>query len=142
MRSHCYRDVKHENTLCVVEEWATQADVDAPLHTANRKVLRGAVGPPLAKTAEIKFHTVLQTRGEETILCRVSVLLREETRRHSRAGGNPERARQAYEGGDHSGLGALSQQGRRQGEPTTRDAWSVVCSGGSNEAAVTAPHDE
>ncbi|MGE0683352.1 MAG: putative quinol monooxygenase [Candidatus Binatia bacterium] len=62
--SHCYRDVDHENTLCIVEEWATQADVDVHLRTDNWKVLRGAV-KLLNGPAEIRFHTVSQTRGEE-----------------------------------------------------------------------------
>ena len=64
--SHCYRDVEHENTLCILEEWATQADVDAHLRSHNWSVLLGAI-KLLNGVAEIKFHTVSQTRGEEAI---------------------------------------------------------------------------
>jgi quinol monooxygenase YgiN len=64
--SHCYRDVEHANTLCIVEEWATQADVDTHLVSDNFRVLLGAL-KLLNGPAEMRFHTVSQTRGEEAI---------------------------------------------------------------------------
>jgi quinol monooxygenase YgiN len=64
--SHCYRDVERDNTLCIVEEWATQANVDAHLRTQNFKVLRGAM-KLLSGSTEIKVHIVSQTREEEAI---------------------------------------------------------------------------
>jgi quinol monooxygenase YgiN len=64
--SQLYRDVKNENELCLLEEWATEADLDEHLRSQNFGVLRGAVKALGAQT-EMRFHTVSQTRGEEVI---------------------------------------------------------------------------
>jgi quinol monooxygenase YgiN len=64
--SQLYRDVKNENALCLLEEWATEADLDEHLRSQNFGVLRGAVKALGAQT-EMRFHTVSQTRGEEVI---------------------------------------------------------------------------
>ena len=66
MSSRFYREVENENVLCVIEEWETQADLDVHLQSDNYRVLRGAVrllnGP-----AEMRFHSVSQTLGEEVV---------------------------------------------------------------------------
>jgi quinol monooxygenase YgiN len=57
---HCYRDVQHDHTLCLVEEWATQADADAHLHTEGWTILRGATAL-LGTTAQIQWCAVSRT---------------------------------------------------------------------------------
>jgi quinol monooxygenase YgiN len=61
-----YREVENENALCVIEEWATQPELDAHLRSDNFAVLRGAV-KLLNRPAEMQFHTVSQTLGEEAV---------------------------------------------------------------------------
>ena len=61
-----YREVENENALCVIEEWATQADLDAHLRSENFCVLRGAV-KLLGGAAEMRFHSVSRTLGEEAV---------------------------------------------------------------------------
>ena len=63
--SELYCDVKKENTLCVIEQWASEADLDKHLRSDNFGVLRGAFKALYAK-AEMRFHTVSQTRGESS----------------------------------------------------------------------------
>lgn len=64
--SQCYCDAENENALCVLEEWETQADVDAHLRSDHWKVLRGAL-KLLNGPAKVKIHTISQTRGEEAV---------------------------------------------------------------------------
>jgi quinol monooxygenase YgiN len=61
-----YRGVENENALCVLEEWATQPDLDAHLRSDNFRVLRGAV-KLLNGPAPMRFHSVSQTLGEEAV---------------------------------------------------------------------------
>jgi quinol monooxygenase YgiN len=61
-----YREVENENALCVLEEWATQPDLDTHLRSDNFRVLRGAV-KLLNGPAEMWFHSVSQTLGEEAV---------------------------------------------------------------------------
>ena len=61
-----YREVENENALCVIEEWATQADLDAHLRSDNFHVLVGAV-KLLNGPAEMRFHSVSQTLGGEAV---------------------------------------------------------------------------
>jgi len=61
-----YREVENENALCVIEEWESQADLDAHLQSDNFRVLRGAV-KLLNGPAEMRFHSVSQTLGEEAV---------------------------------------------------------------------------
>jgi len=61
-----YREVENENALCVIEEWATQPDLDAHLGSDNFAVLRGAV-KVLNGPAEMRFHSVSLTIGEEAV---------------------------------------------------------------------------
>ena len=64
--SRLCRDAENENALCVLEEWATEADLDEHLRLDNFSVLRGAMRA-LGEMEEITFHTVSQTRGEEVV---------------------------------------------------------------------------
>ena len=64
--SRFYREVENENALYVIEEWASQADLDAHLGSDNFRVLRGAV-KLLNGQAEMRFHSVSQTLGEEVV---------------------------------------------------------------------------
>ena len=61
--SRLYRDVENETALCVLEQWATRADLDAHLRSPNFRVLRGAL-KLLNGSAEIHFHSVSQTLEE------------------------------------------------------------------------------
>jgi quinol monooxygenase YgiN len=61
-----YSEVENENSLCVIEEWATQPELDAHLRSDNFAVLRGAV-KLLNGPAEMRFHSVSQTLGEEAL---------------------------------------------------------------------------
>jgi len=54
--SRFYRDVENGNTLCVLEEWVSQADLDAHLRSHNFSVLRGAV-KLLSGSAEMQFYS-------------------------------------------------------------------------------------
>ena len=61
-----YCDVEKVNALCVLEEWATQADLDTHLRSDNFHVLLGAV-KLLNGPAQMRFHSVSQTLGEEAV---------------------------------------------------------------------------
>ena len=61
-----YCDVEKENALCILEEWATRANLDAHLRSDNFRVLRGAV-KLLNGSAQMRFHSVSQTLGEEAV---------------------------------------------------------------------------
>ena len=61
-----YFNVEKENALCVLEEWATQTDLDTHLRSDNFRVLLGAV-KLLNGPAQMRFHSVSQTLGEEAV---------------------------------------------------------------------------
>ena len=63
---HFYQDVQDENVLNYVEEWCSQEDLERHLRSDQyRKLL--AVIDAAAEPPEIRFDTVSQTRGIETI---------------------------------------------------------------------------
>jgi quinol monooxygenase YgiN len=64
--SRLYRDVENENALCVLEQWATGADLDAHLQSHNFRVMRGAL-KLLNGPADMQFHSVSKTFGNETV---------------------------------------------------------------------------
>ena len=66
LSSQFYRDVENENALCVLEQWATQSDLDAHLRSTNFSVLRGAL-KLLNGPAQMRFHSVSRTLGEEAV---------------------------------------------------------------------------
>jgi quinol monooxygenase YgiN len=68
--SEFYRDAEKKNAQCVLEQWATEADLGAHLKSDNFSVFRGAL-KVLAVQTETKFHTVSQTRGKRDVFGRV-----------------------------------------------------------------------
>ena len=64
--SRFYRDAENEYALCVLEQWVTQADLDAHLRSENFRVLRWAV-KLLSGPAEMRFHSVSQSLGDEAV---------------------------------------------------------------------------
>ncbi|MBT8368021.1 MAG: antibiotic biosynthesis monooxygenase [Deltaproteobacteria bacterium] len=80
LSSQFYRDVENENALCVLEQWVNQSDLDAHLRSINFNVLRGALrllnGP-----AEMRFHSVSRTLGEEAVEAANEVGLARDRRR-------------------------------------------------------------
>ena len=58
LTSHVYRDVEQPHILCLVEVWATQADVDAHMQTDHWKILGGAT-ELLGRTTQIQRCGVL-----------------------------------------------------------------------------------
>ena len=66
MSSAFYREVENENVLCVLEQWESQADLDAHLRSDNFRVLRGAL-KLLNERMEMRFHSVSRTLGEEAV---------------------------------------------------------------------------
>ena len=74
--SEFYREVENENALCVLEQWESQADLDAHLRSDNFRVLRGAL-KLLNGPAEMRFHYVSRKLGEEAV---------EAARRHRASG--------------------------------------------------------
>jgi len=57
---HVYRDVEQADSLCLIEAWATQADVDAYRQTEDWTILRGATHL-LGVTGQAQFCTVTET---------------------------------------------------------------------------------
>ena len=66
LSSVLYIKADNKDILCLIEEWATQKDLDKYLRSQNFNVLRGAV-KALNAEAEMRVHTVSKARGEEGI---------------------------------------------------------------------------
>ncbi|MCC6967631.1 MAG: antibiotic biosynthesis monooxygenase [Nitrospira sp.] len=64
LRSRIYRDVEQDHTLCLIESWASQADVDAHMQTEHWRILRGAT-ELLGLSAQIQWCHISRTCGEE-----------------------------------------------------------------------------
>jgi quinol monooxygenase YgiN len=64
--SAVYREVENENALCVLEEWVSQEDLDNHLQSDNFHLLCGAV-KLLNGPAQMRFHSISQTLGEEAV---------------------------------------------------------------------------
>ncbi len=61
-----YRDAEDENAFSLVQEWASQADLDRHLRSPQyRKVL--AVMETASQPPELKINAVANTRGMEVI---------------------------------------------------------------------------
>ena len=58
--------MENDNALCVLEQWATQSDLDAHLRSDNFRLLRGAL-KLLNGPAQMRFHSVSRTLGEEAV---------------------------------------------------------------------------
>ena len=63
LSAHCYSDAEQADSLCLVEQWATQADVDAYRHTEDWMILKGAT-KLLGVTGQVQFCTVTETHEE------------------------------------------------------------------------------
>ena len=59
---HVYRDVEQADSLCLVEAWATQVDVDTYMQWEDWRVIQGAT-KLLGVTGQVQFCTVTQTEG-------------------------------------------------------------------------------
>ena len=46
LRAHCYRDLEHDHSLCLIEAWATQADADVYKWMDDWIILKGATELP------------------------------------------------------------------------------------------------
>ena len=65
--SYClYEDVENRNVFVLLEEWATQADLERHIRTENVQRLL-ALMDLLSVQPELQFHTVSQTAGMELI---------------------------------------------------------------------------
>lgn len=56
-----YQEFGHEDTFCLVEEWASQQEFDSYLRTNSFSVLLGAMQILLNQPAEIKINTISRT---------------------------------------------------------------------------------
>jgi quinol monooxygenase YgiN len=66
LSSHFYFEVGHEDTLCLIEEWETQADLDNHLRSNDFAILLGAVNL-LKGPSEIEFKLLTPTAGIEAV---------------------------------------------------------------------------
>ena len=65
--SYClYEDVENRNAFVLVEEWATQKDLESHIRTDNQRRLL-ALMDLLSEQPELKFNTVSHTAGMEFI---------------------------------------------------------------------------
>ena len=61
-----YEDVEDKNTFVLLEEWATQEDIERHLRTDNQRRLL-ALMDFLSKQPELRFNTVSHTAGMDLI---------------------------------------------------------------------------
>jgi len=66
LRSDFFQSAEDENELCLLEEWATQADLKSHMKSERFKVLRGAMNL-LKEPCKMMFHTAFQLEGREEI---------------------------------------------------------------------------
>lgn len=66
LRSDIFQSVEDENVLCLLEEWATQADLKSHMKSERFKVLRGAMSL-LKEPCKMMFHTAFQLEGRGEI---------------------------------------------------------------------------
>lgn len=64
--SHCYLEVGTEDSICVIEEWATQEDLNNHLRSNDFAVLLGAINL-LRGPSELDFKVLLPQAGIEAI---------------------------------------------------------------------------
>jgi quinol monooxygenase YgiN len=63
---HLYEDVENRNVFVMVEEWATQEDIERHIRTDNQRRLL-ALMDLLSEQPEFRFNTVSHTAGIELI---------------------------------------------------------------------------
>ena len=61
-----YEDVEDRNTFVLIEEWATQKDLERHIRTDNQQRLL-ALMDILSEQPEVRFNTVLHTAGMDLI---------------------------------------------------------------------------
>ena len=61
-----YEDVEDRNTFVLIEEWATQKDLERHIRTDNQQQLL-ALMDILSEQPEVRFNTVLHTAGMDLI---------------------------------------------------------------------------
>ena len=61
-----YQDVENRNALVLLEEWATQKDLESHIRTDNQRRLL-ALMDFLSERPELRFNTVSQSAGMELI---------------------------------------------------------------------------
>lgn len=66
LRSDFFRSVEDENELCLLEQWATQADLKSHMKSERFKVLRGAMNL-LKEPCKMMFYTGFQMDGKQEI---------------------------------------------------------------------------
>jgi quinol monooxygenase YgiN len=63
---HVYRDDEHENALLLLQQWASEADLDryirSDLYSTILAVIETAIEPP-----DIRFDTIAATAGVELV---------------------------------------------------------------------------
>jgi quinol monooxygenase YgiN len=64
--SHLYFEIGEEDTLCLMEEWATPEDLKAHLQSDYFAILLGAA-KLLKKSKELEFKLLKQTAGIEVV---------------------------------------------------------------------------
>lgn len=64
---HLYAEIGGEEALCLVEEWATQQDLDEHLRSDYFAVLLGAARLLLQKPSELDFRVYKETAGMEVV---------------------------------------------------------------------------
>jgi quinol monooxygenase YgiN len=64
---HLYTEIGGEEALCLVEEWATQEDLDEHLRSDYFAVLLGAARLLLEKPSELEFRLLKETAGMEIV---------------------------------------------------------------------------
>lgn len=63
---HLYRDVENRNAFVLMEEWATQEDLERHIRTENQQRLLTLMDI-LSEKPELQFKTVSHTAGMELI---------------------------------------------------------------------------
>ncbi len=61
-----YEDVENRNTFVLLEEWATQEDIERHIRTDNQRLLLTLMDL-LSEQSEFRFNTVSYTAGMELI---------------------------------------------------------------------------
>ena len=64
---HLYEDVEDRNTFVLLEEWATQKDLESHLRTDNQRRLLALMDLLSEQQPELRFNPVSHTAGMELI---------------------------------------------------------------------------
>lgn len=64
LSAHCYSDAEQADSVCLVEQWATQADVDTYHQSDDWRILRGAT-KLLGVAGQVQSYSVTETHVEQ-----------------------------------------------------------------------------